>query len=367
MSKRITIAVTNDLSMDQRVHRVATSLLAAGWDVLVVGRQLPDSATLSPRAYATHRMRLKVIRGKWFYFWFNYRLFFFLLRQAPDVVYANDMDTLPAAWLAARIRRKKIVYDSHELWTEIPELVRRPRTRAIWLWLEKRLVPKVDLAFTVNQSIADIYQDLYHIKVTAFRNLPVRLHQRLERTAPGHLLWYQGALNEGRGLELMIRSMQHLPAEYRLGIAGEGPMKGELSDMVQDLGLQNRVTLHGHISIENLPSYTQKAALGLSLEEAYSKSYQLATPNKLFDYMQSGIPVLVSSLPEMKRIVTDNGVGEVLAEEEREPEEVAKRIRAIVEDAVQWQAYRQKCLEAAAELCWEKESELLLKAMEALS
>lgn len=359
MGKRIILTVTNDLSMDQRVHRVASAMLARGWEVLLIGRQLPDSKPLEKRDYATHRLRLFSKRGKFFYLEYNLRLFCHLLTRRAHTLLANDMDTLPAVWLAARLRGKRLVYDTHEYWTEIPELRTRPKTRAAWLWLEQRLFPRVDAAMTVNTAIADIYTHKYGLPVLALRNLPFRRTALPKRTEAGRVLLYQGAVNLGRGLELLIEALQHLPADYTLKVLGGGPEHARVRALVQARGLGERVWMPGFLPFAELPPHTDEAALGFSLEEDLGGSYHLALPNKLFDYIQSGIPVITSALPEMAAIVQRYGVGELLDASERDPRILARRIRTICEDGERWRGYRAAALTAAAELCWEREQTLL--------
>lgn len=360
MPPRIIISVTNDLSTDQRVHRVAMTLHEAGWHVLLVGRRLPHTPPLPERPYKTARMRLLFTRGKFFYLEYNLRLLLFLLFRPAHTLLSNDLDTLLPNWITARLRRRRLAFDTHEYWTEVPELVNRPRTRAAWLWLEQRLFPRVDHAMTVNQSIADIYHRAYRIPVAAVRNLPLRLPAVPERTQPGHLLIYQGALNVGRGIELMIAALLELPAHYTLCIAGTGPEAPQLAALITELGLQDRVDLRGHVPFAQLPALTATAALGFSLEEDRGASYHYALPNKLFDYIQAGIPVVVSDLPEMAAIVREHGVGETLPAQARTPHALAQIIRSICENDTRWHTYRQAALTAAQTLCWEQEKTKVL-------
>jgi glycosyltransferase involved in cell wall biosynthesis len=355
MPRRIIISVTNDLSIDQRVHRVAMALVHRGWEVLLVGRHLPNSKPLAARAYAMKRLHLVFKRGKLFYAEYNFRLFLYLLTRRAHTLLANDMDVLGANWLAARLRGRRLVYDTHEYWTEVPELITRPRTRALWLWLEQRLFPRVDAAMTVNQSIAQIYTDTYKLPVHAVRNLPFRRPAWPARTEPGRTLLYQGAVNVGRGLELLIDSLLELPSAYQLKICGDGPEFDTIAAHVAARGLGNRVQMLGFLPFDQLPAHTESAALGFSLEEDRGESYRLALPNKLFDYIQSGIPVIVSDLPEMAAIVRAHGVGEILAATARNPVLLAQAIRGICENPEVWQAYRAASAAAAAELCWERE------------
>ncbi len=362
MKKRIIISVTNDLSSDQRVSRVSTTLHERGYEVLVVGRKRRASVALKPKAYREKRLKLLIETGPLFYLAFNIRLFFFLLIRKADIFLANDMDVLLANTLAAKLRGKRLLYDSHEYWTEIPELIARPRVRNVWYWLERRLFPKVDRAATVNKSIAEIYREKYNKEVHSIRNLPFRKPAPPARNEPGKILIYQGALNVGRGLELMIGAMSHLPG-YELRILGYGPLDEELRALPGKFQVEDRVIFYGLIPFEELHPITQEAALGMSIEEDRGASYHFALPNKLFDYIQGGVPVLVSDLPEMSRIVKDYGVGEVLLEEERTSTHLARRIRRLVEGE-NWLGYHQATLAAANHLCWENEQEELIRFVE---
>ncbi|MBK9626950.1 MAG: glycosyltransferase [Flavobacteriales bacterium] len=133
---RAIVTVTNDLGTDNRVHRTCTVLQELGYAVLLVGRALPGSLPLD-RPYGTHRMRLLFRKGAWFYAEYNLRLFLLLIFRRSSLIVANDLDTLLAAWMAARLKGSQLVYDSHEYFTEGPELVERPRVRRIWLAIER--------------------------------------------------------------------------------------------------------------------------------------------------------------------------------------------------------------------------------------
>ncbi len=362
MKKRIIISVTNDLSSDQRVSRLSSTLHENGYDVLVVGRKRQASVPLKTKPYRERRLRLLIEKGPLFYLAFNVRLFFFLLTRKTDIYWANDMDVLLANTLAAKVRGKKLLYDSHEYWTEIPELIARPKVRRIWYWLEKRLFPKVDKAATVNQSIADIYTEKYGKPVHSIRNLPFLKPKPTERTEPGRILIYQGALNIGRGLELMIEAMPFLPG-YQLRILGYGPLEEKLRSLASEVDMQDRIQFYGLIPFEELHPITQEAALGMSIEEDMGASYHFALPNKLFDYIQGGVPVLVSDLPEMRRVVEDYRVGEVLSFEDRSGEQLALRIKGIVEGGG-WLGYHHATLSAREQLCWENERSKLMEFVE---
>lgn len=342
--------------MDQRVHRIALALHGAGWEVTVVGRMMKGSGPLSDRPYKTKRFRLLFSRGKFFYAAYNLRLLRYLLFHRAEVLHANDLDTLWPNAIAARRRGSALVYDSHEYFTEVPELVNRPRTRAFWLRLEQRLFPSLKKVMTVNESLAAIYEDRYQVPVISIRNLP------LKTTAVGgpqrkRILLYQGAVNEGRGVDLMIQAMEHLPG-YQLRILGGGPRLEAMKTLAAAQPFRDQIHFSGWLPFEQLAPLTREAALGLSLEENKGENYRIASPNKIYDYIQAGVPVLSSDLPEMKKVVSEYEVGAVLSQ--RDPRVLAEMVRSMVEDETVWNRYYQNCLRAREVLTWENEKERLL-------
>lgn len=356
--KCIILSVINDINGDQRLHRIASTLTEAGFEVEIVGRRLPKSLPLEERPYAMHRMRLVFSKGKLFYLEYNIRLFFLLLFRKVDILNANDLDTLLSNYLVSRLRSKELVYDSHEYFTEVPELIDRALTRSIWLRLEKSLFPRLKYAYTVNASIARIYADKYGVEVGVIRNLPFARNSKAE--GKKKVLIYQGALNLARGIELMIDAIRHLP-EFELWIIGKGDVEDALKERANKLDPQGQqIHFKGFVRPKDLPELTRRAGLGLSLEEDRGLSYHYASPNKVYDYIQSGLPVLVADLPEMRAVVEQYEIGEVLKEEERSAVQLADRIKRIFQGP-NYEKYQKNTYLAGEELCWEKEREKLIR------
>ena len=358
--KKVSLSVINDLVTDNRVHKVAVSLKKMGFEPVLIGRLLPESLTVE-RDYQTHRMKLLFRKSAMFYLEYNIRLFFHLLKSEIDVFVANDLDTLPANYMASRIKRKPLVYDSHEYFTEVPELIGRPVVKAIWSWLEKLLVPKVDAAYTVCNSIAEVYRDLYKVDFNVVRNLPAcseveqSEHQEKVPDQPKIIL-YQGALNLGRGIGAAIRSMPYLEG-VELWLAGDGDLAIQLKELVVEMGLESKVKFLGRLPLHKLYEVTSKADLGISLEEDLGLNYRFALPNKLFDYIQAGVPVLVSNLPEMMQIVEHYQIGAIAETHQRKV--LAELMRDALFDQEKRLVWKQNLPDAAAELCWENEEKVL--------
>jgi len=359
--KKVSLSVINDLVTDNRVNKVAVSLQKMGFEPVLIGRLLPDSQPVE-RLYQTHRMKLMFRKSAFFYFEYNLRLFFYLIKSNIDVFVANDLDTLPANYLASKLKRKPLVYDSHEYFTEVPELIGRPIVKSIWIWLEKRLVPKVDAAYTVCESIAEVYRDLYHVDFKVVRNLPVCSQiehistETMQKPDSSKIILYQGALNLGRGIESAIRAMQYLE-NAELWLVGDGDLTTQLKQMVAELKLESKVKFLGRLPLTELSRVTRLASLGISLEEDLGLNYRFALPNKLFDYIQSGIPVLVSNLPEMRRIVQQYQIGAISETHQRK--DLAEILKVALFDQERIAIWKQNLPKAAKELCWENEEVIL--------
>jgi glycosyltransferase involved in cell wall biosynthesis len=355
---RVILAVTNDLNGDQRLHRIASTLDQAGYRVRVVGREKPESRPLPLRTYQQHRLRLPFVKGIGFYLSYNLALWWYLLRHPSEVITANDLDTLPGAYLAARWGRRTLVYDSHEYFTEVPELVSRPRIRQVWLTLERWLFPRLSTVYTVNHSLARIYEATYQLPVAVIRNVPFP-RAGSPRQAPPRILLYQGALNLGRGLDLMIDAMAHLPG-YTLWIVGSGDLAADLHTQADLAPWRDRIVFHGFMDPDALAQLTPQAGLGLSLEADLGANYHYASPNKVYDYVQARLPILVSDLPEMRAIVEQYQVGQVLPLDQRTPEALADRVRLMLEDPAAYAQWAAAAHEAAQTLNWEAERHRLI-------
>ena len=355
MSARIIVSVTNDLVSDQRVHKVCLTLQEIGLDVLLVGRRLKGSEEVQ-RSYQTYRMKLLFNSGPLFYAAFNFRLFWFLFFQKHTLLLSNDLDTLLPNFIVSKLKRSVLIYDSHELFPEAPELQNRPFVKSIWESLERFLLPKLQHAYTVCRSIADHYQKQYRLKMEVVRNVPFR-KVKTEQDKKQKTLIYQGAINPGRGLELAIESLVYLN-DYNLLVVGDGQGLNELKKLAEVKGVGQQVKFVGRVPYEELEKYTGQASVGLLLEEPLGKSFEYALPNKLFDYIHADLPFIVSNLIEVKRIVEVYGVGEIV--QERTPQSLAKQIRNI--SVINSEKYQQ----AQEQLCWEKEQKVLRNLIDPL-
>ncbi|MFN0201167.1 MAG: glycosyltransferase [Bacteroidia bacterium] len=353
--KKVVLSVTNDFTADQRIQRMANYLVTNGFEVCVIARKLPNSLPLDKFSYKIIRMNLCFKKGKFFYLEYQIRLFFQLLFLAADIFTANDLDTLLPNFLVARLRKKRLIYDTHEYFTQVPELIHRPFTQKIWTTLEQWIFPKLETTITVNDSLVRIYGELYQKKVHAIYNVPTRKEILHAKNAQPKVLIYQGALNKDRGIELMIATMAFLP-DYELWIVGRGDIEENIK--AQAISFKN-VVFKGFFKPNDLYLLTQQATLGLSLEKAEALNYVYASPNKVFDYVQAEVPVLISDFPENRKLLEQYQVGEIVPLAAQNPADLSQKIREMCEDEAKYQHYVATCKTAKLELCWEKESQKL--------
>jgi len=367
--KKAYVSVINDLVTDQRVHKSCLSLKKAGFEVVLIGRIMHHSLPIDKRPYKTIRMRLPFEKGPLFYIFFNIRLFFKLLGSQQDLLVANDLDTLLPNFLISKLRRIPLVYDSHEYFTETPELTSRPRIQKIWKTIESHLVSRLPEMITVNESIAQLFREQYGLKVHVVRNVPMRMqnNQHSSRKLLGlpldkTLLVMQGSgINIHRGAEELLESMQYLDNCLLLLIGG-GDVLPVLKQMSKSLRLEDKVRFLGKMPYHLMMQYTQVADLGFTMDKDTNLNYRFSLPNKLFDYIQAGTPVIASDLPEVRNIVESYKIGKIV--DNHIPENIAQIVRECIDDKELIKLWRNNLTFAARELCWENEEKVLLKIYE---
>ena len=281
---------------------------------------------------------------------------------------ANDLDTLLANYWVSKLKGSKLVYDSHEYFTEVPELKEDSFAKNTWLKIEKRIFPKLKKVYTVCDSIADIYTTKYGVEVKVVRNIPrkekiVNYKTREELGLPENkkLLLLQGAgINLDRGAEEMVEAMKYLSEDYLFVIVGGGDVFEKLKKIISTNQLENKVLIKGKVPYKELIQYTYQADLGLSLDKNTNLNYEFSLPNKLFDYIHHETPVLASNLTEIRKIIEENEVGWIL--QNHNPETIAKQIQTIFENKKDYSVKKENTKLASEKLRWENE-ELVLKEL----
>ena len=364
-TKKIAIvSVINDLVTDNRVNRTCLTLIESGYDVVLIGRRLPDSLPLPTWPFVAKRMNLFFTNGPLFYFFFMCRLFFKLLFQKAELIYANDLDTLLPSYLASRIKGVPIIYDSHELFTEVPELQHSRLKKKAWLAIESQIVPKLKNCITVNDSIARIFYLKYKVPFKVVKNIAAPLpefvpksRENLKLPIDKKIILLQGAgINIDRGAEELVQAMQWIDDAFLL-IIGGGDAWAHLLKMIQTFGLSEKIRMIEKMPKSELMHYTFNADLGLSIDKNSNMNYYNSLPNKIFDYLHAGVPILASRLPEIEQIITNYRVGTFI--ENHEPKHIASKVNEILGSA-ELLIYKKNTLKVCQELNWNIEKNKLI-------
>ncbi|MDD4213411.1 MAG: glycosyltransferase [Bacteroidales bacterium] len=366
--KKVLVSVINDLVTDQRVHRTCKTLLLLGFNVTLIGRKKKNSLYLDNRTYKMLRFRMFFEKGFLFYFFYNIRLFFLLLFKKNHLLFSNDLDTLLPNFLVSKIKGIPLFYDSHEYFTGVPELIHRPFVQKIWKRLEKFIFPKLENIITVNDSIANLYKSEYNKELVVVRNIPetktsMILKHKTELGLPDnkYIIILQGSgINIQRGSEEAVEAMKYIKNACLL-IVGDGDVLPLLKNYVAENKMEDKVIFIPKQSPENLIHYTANADLGLSLDKDTNINYRFSLPNKLFDYIHAGIPVLASPLTEVKKIIEEFNIGCCI--ESHDPKHIAEKIEFMLTNTKNRENWEKNLKLAVAKLNWAEEQKKLISAL----
>ena len=353
---KVLVSVFNNLSTDQRVEKVCRTLAENGFSIELIGNNWGGLPVLK-RDYPVSRIILKSKILRYAYVEFQWKLYKELLKKADHdtILLSNDLDTLLPNDLVSKKLNLPLVYDSHEIFTEMPSVNGR-FTQNIWRSLESFIAPKLNFMMTASESYADWFHKTYKIdRPVVVQNFPVKSEnpQDYSKINSPKIILYQGVINPSRGLDKMIPEM-HKIENAELWIAGDGPKKTDFQELTKNLGLEEKVKFIGKLLPENLREVTQKADVGLSIEENNGLSYYFSMPNKISDYIQARIPVVVSDFPEMRKVADHFNAGEKI----RNYSELAEKIQVVLTQGKQF--YEDALNHAASQLCWENEEHKLL-------
>ena len=354
--KKIVFTVTNDLTYDQRMHRICTTLSENGYAVTLVGRKLPASLPLTQQQFKQKRINCWFRKGKWFYAEYNARLFFYLLYRRMDAICAIDLDTILPCLYISKWKRIKRIYDAHELFTELKEVVSRPAVYKRWKNIEEKSVPQFKWGYTVSKSIAREFEKRYGAGYETIRNVPVL---KTEEPVAGNLnkfILYQGAVNEARAFEWLIPAMKEINS--KLVICGDGNFMPKLKELIIANKVQDKIELKGMLPPDELWHIAQQAYLGIALAENTGLNQYLALPNKFFDYVHAGLPQLTMNYPEYVQLNREYEVA--VLTEDLSPAGIAQTINNLLVDDVLITKLRNNCLAARREWCWQNEEKKLL-------
>lgn len=296
-----------------------------------------------------------------FYLKFLFFLFTYLIKHKADYYFAEDIYTLGLVSIFGRLRKKKIFYNSRELYPYLAGLRNRKLIQFGLASIEKTFIRFPDYILTTGDMDSEFLRNHYKIKnVIVLRNLPalvndfvkVDLRKLLSIPQNSFILFYQGVVIDGRGIKIGIQLLQKY-SNMHFVVLGDGEKKNYLQEYANTIGVGSRVHFLGSIKQEELVSYTASADLGLALIENISLSYYYALPSKLFEYIMAEIPVLCSNLPQMKRIIKQYNVGRYVDLDMIES--LDKILSEIISNKELMLVFKENCKLAKKELNWENE------------
>ncbi len=365
----VLIVVSSDPKYDSRSSKYLSSLLESGFKVKVVGI---SSDGTTDRNDNLVRLPISHLSGKKFFLEF-YKHTIREVRKLPaKIVIAGDLFSLPPAIINKRRYsgqnvHAKLIYDSKELYEELPSLKLKRTSFLFWNFVEKTSIRYVDQVLTVNNSIANILETKWRLPTAVVMNVPDVMqpppaidNRSLEKIT----LAFSGGLQGGRGLHNLIKLLTKLPKNYELKFIGDGGLRSELEKFAAPLNLSHRVHFAGRVRNTQVIDELSKATLGVYLMENSGLCHYLALPNKLFQFISARLPVIVPTFPEMENIVTRFGIGAAI--DVSDINAVALKVIELTSNRENYLRLVENCDKAAGVLNWKVEKEKFLEVIKSL-
>lgn len=382
--------LTADERIDRRILLQAQSLREAGFEVRIISKQeaeeyLAKSSQPQPSAskvYSVYRrlqknriinkILLRPIKTFFCFLFgspaqFQLKIFWPLVSAChADIFVAHDLPMLPTGVLCAEKHCAKLVYDSHELFAEQEFNLLE---RLMWRNVEKKYIGRADVVMTINQSIAEILKERYSLtKVGVVQNAEMLVasptqtkifHQILNLPEDSRIVLYQGNLAPKRNLEILVKAMQHVSARNVHAVyLGSGPCLAKLEKLTQEQQLQDRIHFIPAVAQENLLNYTSSADLGIIPYLPICLNNKLCTPNKLFEYISAGIPILSHNLVEIAKLTQNFDIG--LVEDFNFPKKVARVLDELFSNEQKLLTLKTAMNQARNKINWQVEANQLL-------
>lgn len=359
--KSICIAFLGNAFNDTRVSNLISSFTQEGYNVKVISFDwtTPNFQTVRGdiSVFKLAKSRISIS----FYLSFILKLWKNISKIKSDIYLAEDIYTLPVLTVWAKLRRARLLYNARELYPFLAGLRNKTLLQNIIKLIERFFIKIVDLILTTGKMDAEFIQQNYKLTNTiVVRNLPmlkeptqkINLKQKLGIKENETLLLYQGVIFEGRGIDKVISALKELPCVH-IVLLGRGVKLKEYENLARELEVSERVHFIGMVNQDELINYTVEADIGLVLIENISLSYYYALPNKLFEYICAGLPVLSSDLPQMKDIIETYKVGKAI--NIGSVKQLTDEIKQMVADKALLAKYSVNARKAALELNWDIE------------
>jgi glycosyltransferase involved in cell wall biosynthesis len=383
---RIEMLVWNTFQNDARVKNEAETLVNAGYRVTVHALHAPGYTRqqeqlasgveiirhgrkqglrlLKPRKHTSRRNQFELIGLLFSRSFTHLAMLFAVIWRRPAVVHAHDVNVLPTAWLAARLSGAKLVYDAHEISSGREGYRKIGRLVAC---IEKAIMPKAAGTITTTDARARFFARLYGIpRPLVLQNRPRlvsvkgndRIRRELNLVESYPIVLYQGGLQPGRGLDLLVKAATYLEQAYVVFVGG-GSMEAKLKSLVKKLELEERVFFIPTVPLAELPFYTASADVGVQPIENTCLNHFTTDSNKLFEYVVAGLPLVASALPEISLVVKRHDLGILIAP--GDVDQLADALNTLLKNSELRAKYSAHAKQAAATLNWEAQEDELVE------
>jgi glycosyltransferase involved in cell wall biosynthesis len=364
---RIIHTTISSCENERRIFNQAITADQHGAQVEILALKTPQLKQLS--SYKKVNIRRIYIpfwrRGPLKFILFNLRLFFLLLRSNYQILHAHDVWVMPGSVMANMFKRGILVYDAHEFTLGLEIFNRKRFSGFVWSVVEKTVIKKIDALITINPWHQRLFLDKYPKipESVIIMNYPSRKDNKLNKNLKGfherdEIVLFQGILKEGRGLRTIVKSMKDVHSG-QLHLIGEGDLEDELFQLIESYQLQDSIQMKGKIGWDILLLQTQQARAGLVLFEPHTENYTYASPNKFFEYVMAGTPVIASAIPTFKKFNSEFEVGILV--DPSNINEITGAIQRLLSQEAEWGVRHQNCLKAREKWNWEVQEETLLK------
>ena len=368
---KICILVSNSLKKDPRVIKQIKTAKDIGYDVFFIGfkdafydKKFLDSVGCDILIVKTYVGKLnsvfKQLIRKFHHFFYPIK---YIIQINPNIIHANDIDTLIQAYIASKFTQSKVIYDSHEICAENIGVANKFFQKKIMIFLEKIIVRRISAMISVSNSSADYFSKLYKIKKPiVITNVPYKfkLNHVNQRSTNNFEVLYQGLMIEGRGYEEFVESGKYVFEDIKLVIRGYGFIEEKLNNLIIKNNLQNIVEFAKPVEIKDIIQTSSKSHLGVVLTQPVNINFQLTISNKIFEYIHAGLPVLMSDIPEHRYLNEKFKFGIII--NNFSAENIAKEINDLSKDTFRYNELRTNAINAAEILNWENESKKLIQA-----
>lgn len=374
---KISIIVSNSLKIDPRVIKQIKIAISKGYEVQFVGymdkfydKSFLDSVGCrydivylgEKYLHSSKRIYRKIYR------WVMnmHKIIDYICDFKPDIIHANDFDTLEAGYIAAKKCHSRIIYDSHEICAENIGISENKLIKKYITMTEQKLLPKIDKMISVSNAAADYFANKYGIdRPTVITNCPMKNTIPLkEKSVDAFEALFQGVMTVGRGYEEFVLSGKYTDDGVRLVLRGYGPIENDLRNIITQEKLSDKVRFDSPVLVVEVVSAASSSHVGVVTTKPINTNFELSVSNKLFEYAAAGLPVILSDIPEHRYLNDKYNFGIII--DEVTPKKIAEAINELYRNKDKYTLFAENAKKMADEMVWENEAKKLIQIYEEL-